>query len=320
MDSIRDANVLCMGHVFLCANSNSFPAITKYCFMNDLTPFNRLLTFSLGMLLAACFAVPRAECGEAGEQQERSVPTATSALLEQHRLKSGVVRQGLALADKFYFGATATTLYRFDTKWQLITSRDITIDGVNHMGAIDYHEPFLWAGFLNHGKTDGKYDPKLNRSKIAKIDAEKLEVLQTWDITEDCKWIDPVSFDGKYLWVGEMNNQGLHRYRLEGDELVRSGILRYPAAMSFSQGLRVRENRIYSIHTFGSMDGLFEFEIPEQLTEEVIQPLRVWPVQETAMHLEGFDFIPGSKNEIWHAQGSQVDRYRLDRLNLTIRR
>lgn len=294
--------------------------IAKGCFMNCLTPFNRRLSLAIGMLIVVCFGEPTAECGEAGEQQERTVPTAKSALLEQQRLKSGHAGQGLALAEKFYFGATATTLYRFDTKWQLIDFREITIEGVNHMGAIDYHKPFIWAGFLNHGKTDGEYDPSLNRSIIAKIDAEKLEVLQTWDITEDCKWIDPVSFDGKYLWVGEMNNLGIHRYRLEGDELVRAGVLRYPEAMSFSQGLRVRENRIYSIHTFGSMDGLFEFEIPERLTEEVVQPVQVWPVQETVMHLEGFDFIPGTKNEIWHAQSSQVDRYRLQSLNLSTTR
>jgi hypothetical protein len=32
------------------------------------------------------------------------------------------------------------------------------------------------------------------------------------------------------------------------------------------------------------------------------------------MHLEGFDFVPGSADQIWHAQGQQVDRWQLDGL------
>ena len=280
-------------------------------------------TFSVGEV-AVSFADPhpgeRDLDAEMTTATERPVPTAAAELLEQHRLKAGRVEQGLALAENFHFGATARTLYRFDTKWQLIDSREITIEGANHMGAIDYHKPFIWAGFLNHGKTDGKYDASLNRSIIAKIDADKLEVVQTWDITDDCTWIDPVAFDGKYLWVGEMNNLGIHRYRLEGGDLVRAGVLRYPSAMSFSQGVRVRGKRLYSIHTFGSMDGLFEFEIPEELTEDVVQPVRVWPIQETVLHLEGFDFIPGTNNEIWHAQSSQVDRYRLHGVDFAVER
>ncbi|HAA50186.1 MAG TPA: hypothetical protein DCE43_10735, partial [Planctomycetaceae bacterium] len=27
---------------------------------------------------------------------------------------------------------------------------------------------------------------------------------------------------------------------------------------------------------------------------------------------EGFDFVPGHPDQIWHSQGGQVDRYRLD--------
>ena len=247
-----------------------------------------------------------------------SVPSAEAIPLDQHHLASGQVEQGIALTPKFYYGATSRELLRFDNNWQLIDSRKIVIEGVNHMGAIDFHKGFVWAGFLNHGKTDGKYDPSLNRSIIAKINPEKLEVVRTWDITADCTWIDPVCFDGTYLWVGEMHNLGIHRYRLAKGELQRAGVLRYPSEMSFSQGVRVRGKKLYTIHTFGSMDGLFEFDIPDELGDAVVQPVRVWPIQETVLHLEGFDFIPGTKDEIWHAQNSQVDRYRLDGIGVEI--
>ena len=72
------------------------------------------------------------------------------------------------------------------------------------MGAIDYHDGHIWAGFLNHGLINGKHDPKLNRSVIAKIRAKDLKVIKTWDITDDVKWIDPVCFDGQHLWVGDL--------------------------------------------------------------------------------------------------------------------
>ena len=239
-----------------------------------------------------------------------------SVLLEQRPLVDGRAQQGLALSDEANFSSTHNTLYRFDTKWNLVKSRPIHIEGVNHLGAIHYHDGFIWAGFLNHGRTaDDEYDPTQNRSIIARIDAETLEVVATWDITEDCTWIDPVCFDGTHLWVGEMHNLGIHRYRLVDGKLVRDGVLRYPPEMSFSQGVRIRGNKLYTIHTFGSMDGLFEFELPSCLTAEVQRPTRVRPIQETVMHLEGFDFVPGTKNQIWHAQGSQVDRYRLDGLD-----
>jgi hypothetical protein len=112
--------------------------------------------------------------------------------------------------------------------------------------------------------------------------------------------------------VGDLSDLGIHRYRIDGDRLVRDGVLRYPKVMHFSQGVRVVGDKLYSVHTFGTMDGLFEFRLPEKLTEEVQQPVRVWRLAESVMHLEGFDFVPGSTNEIWHAQGRQVDRVRLE--------
>jgi hypothetical protein len=48
------------------------------------------------------------------------------------------------------------------------------------------------------------------------------------------------------------------------------------------------------------------------LTTAIHLPTRVWKIRETKMHLEGFDFIPGRPNELWHAQGKQVDRYELE--------
>ena len=81
--------------------------------------------------------------------------------------------------------------------------------------------------------------------------------------------------------------------------------------MHFSQGIRVVGDKLYSIHTFGSMDGLYEFDIPKKLTDAINQPTRVWNIQETRMHLEGFDFLPGKPNQIWHCQGGWVDRYEL---------
>ncbi len=246
-------------------------------------------------------------------KSQSSAPTEEqSVLLDQVTLASDArATQGLAVTEKGNFGATSDRLYRFDANWNLVDSRAIIIDGVNHMGAIHYYDGNIWAAFLNNGKTDGKHDPAKNRSIIAKIDANTLEVLTTWDVTEQCTWVDPVFFDGQHVWVGEMHNLGIHRYRLEHGKLVHSGVLRYPKEMSFSQGIRIRDGRLYSIHTFGSMDGLFEFQIPHKLTDEVIWPRRVWPIQESTMHLEGFDFVPGIPDEIWHAQGTQVDRYRL---------
>ena len=237
-------------------------------------------------------------------------------LLQQQLLAGGEASQGVALADDnhHYYGATHESICRFDSDWNLIEEKPIRIKGVNHLGAIDYHNSFIWAGFLNSAIVKGKHDPQQNRSIIAKICAKELTVVQTWDISGDVNWIDPVCFDGQYLWVGDASDLGIHRYQIVGNALIRDAIFRYPQAMHFSQGIRVVANKLYSIHTFGSMDGLFEFEIPETIEDRVNRPTRVWQIQETKMHLEGFDFVPGYPNEIWHAQGMQVDRYRLEGL------
>ena len=66
--------------------------------------------------------------------------------------------------------------------------------------------------------------------------------MATWDITEDVTWIDPVCFDGRFLWVGDLSDLGLHRYRFEDDRIVRDGVLRYPKALHFSQGIRIAGN------------------------------------------------------------------------------
>lgn len=236
--------------------------------------------------------------------------TPLSTLVEQRQLTKGAASQGLALTASEYFTSTAGSIFRYDTKWNLLEEKPIRIEGVNHVGAIDCENGFLWAGLL-HGPEGGRHDPKLNRSVIAKIRAEDLIVVRTWDITQDVTWIDPVCFDGQRLWVGDLSDLGIHCYRLEGDRLVRAGVFRYPKAMHFSQGIRIEGQRLYSMHTFGSMDGLFEFDLPEQLNDEVQQPRRVWHITESRMHPEGFDFVPGRAAEIWHAQGTQVDRYRL---------
>lgn len=242
------------------------------------------------------------------------VAKAGSRLVEQRRLESGAASQGLALSGDGCYGATDKSLCRFDTSWKLIEEKPICVEGVNHLGAIDYHDGFIWAGLLNNGQTGGKHDPALDRSVIAKIRAKDLAVVETWDITRDVKWIDPVCFDDERLWVGDLSDLGIHRYRFVGKELVRDGVFRYPKAMHFSQGIRVVGRKLYTIHTFGTMDGLFEFDIPDALTGAVIQPARVWEIQETRSHLEGFGFVPGRPNQIWHAQGRQVDRYELDGL------
>ena len=231
-------------------------------------------------------------------------------LLQQHKLEKGAASQGMALTGEHYFTSTARAIFRYDNKWNLLEERPIRIAGVNHLGAIDHHAGFLWAGLL-HGPVNGKHDPKLNRSIIAKIRTSDLAVVNTWDITKDVAWIDPVCFDGKYLWVGDLSDLGIHRYRIDGDKIARDGVFRYPVAMHFSQGIRIVGRKLYSIHTFGSMDGLFEFDIPDRLTDEPQQPARVWHVAEPVMHLEGFDFVPGKPDQIWHSQGGQVDRYAL---------
>lgn len=228
-----------------------------------------------------------------------------SNLLEQRPLSGGIAEQGLALSANFYYGATATTLYEFDASWNFIRSAPISLPGVNHMGAIHYSsaDGHIWAGFLDSNGS--------GTSIVARINPSTLSVVQFWDISGNVEWIDPVFFDGTHVWVGELSNLGIHRYRLDAGQLVHDGVLRYPANMSFSQGIRIRDGKLYSIHTFGSADGLFEFDLPAQITDTFVEPTRVWPIQETVLHLEGFDFIPGEANQIWHAQASQVDRYEL---------
>ncbi len=252
-------------------------------------------------------------CGEepGGPRPRRMGAT----LVEQHRFAGEAsAQQGLALAEDSYYSSNATSICRFDTEWNLLETKTITVKGVNHLGAIDYHAGYIWAGFL-HGPEGDQYDPNLDRSVIAKIRASDLEVVQTWDITDDVTWIDPVCFDGKYVWVGDNSDLGIHRYRFTNDGgLIRDGVFRYPGEMHFSQGVRVVGRKLYSIHTFGSMDGLFQFEIPDTLSDAVNFPVRVWDIQEMQGHLEGFDFVPGHPNQIWHAQFSQVDRYILDGL------
>lgn len=233
-----------------------------------------------------------------------------SQLLEQRSLKSGRANQGIALAPDAYYSSTAGVIYRFNIDWELQQKESINIEGVNHLGAIDYHDGYLWAGLL-HGPEGGEHDPKKNRSVIAKIDAEDLTVVKTWDITRDVTWIDPVCFDGQSLYVGDLSDLGIHRYDIQDDELVRTGIFRYPRSLHFSQGIRVRDGKLYSIHTFGDADGLFEFKLPEKWTDEIQQPTRAWKIIEPVIHCEGFDFIPGQPDQIWHAQDKQVDRYQL---------
>lgn len=239
------------------------------------------------------------------------VASEQAQLVEDRELEKGSASQGIALTEEFYFGSNSQTICRFDRNWNLLEEKTIRIKGVNHLGAIDCHDGFIWAGLL-HGPEAGKHDPQLDRAVIAKIRQSDLKVVQTWDLSDDVTWIDPVCFDGKYLWVGDLSDLGIHRYLLDVGKLVRKGILRYPKAMHFSQGIRVVGNKLYSIHTFGTMDGLFEFEIPDKLGDLPVLPQRVWTIKETRLHLEGFDFLPGRLDEIWHAQGKHVQRYLLD--------
>ena len=52
----------------------------------------------------------------------------------------------MALTDTHYFTSTARSIFRYDKQWNLLEEKVIRIEGVNHIGAIDYHEGFLWAG------------------------------------------------------------------------------------------------------------------------------------------------------------------------------
>ena len=236
--------------------------------------------------------------------------TPNSILAERVTLEKGMATQGLAISEEHFFASNAGSIIRYSQKWKFIEEKRIRVPGVNHIGAIDYHDGFLWAGFLN-GPENGIYDADNNKAIVAKIDAETLEVVGTWDLTSRLNWIDPVCFDGTYLWVGDLSDLGIHRYIFEGEQLVHTGTLRYPADMHFSQGIRIRGNQLYSIHTFGTMDGLFEFTIPDQLPTKPVTPVKVWRIPELFSHAEGFTFVPGTTDEIWHAQYRCVERIRL---------
>lgn len=237
-------------------------------------------------------------------------------LIDEVKLGKGAAAvQGVALSPLHYYSSAnrdeAGVVFRFDTEWNLLESKMLRVPGVNHIGAISYRDGRIWGGWLTGGEN------RKRRSMVTEIDAESLEILRTFEITDDVTWIDPVCFDGTHLWIGDLSDLGFHRYRIDGDRLVRDGVFRYPRPMHFSQGISIRNGKLYSIHTFGDMDGLFEFRLDEMRPEGMNFPSRVWPVTENRMHLEGFDFIPGTPNEIFHAQGSQVDRWRLEGIEAT---
>ncbi len=239
-----------------------------------------------------------------------------SQLLKQHALDEGQATQGLALSPEHAYASTAKEILRFDRDWQLLDRREVLVDGVNHLGAIDFHAGALWAAML-HGPEGGKHDPTKNRTVVVKIDPGTLQVLESWDLTADIRWADPICFDGEAVWIGDLSDLGIHRYVFRDGQLVHSGVLRYPKSLHFSQGLRVVGDKLYSIHTFGEADGLFEFELPTTLDETIQRPTRVWQIAENAMHLEGFAFVPERPDEIWHAQGREVDRYRLAEIEMS---
>lgn len=64
-------------------------------------------------------------------------------LLETRKLERGSASQGLALTKDFYFSSTSQSICRFDTAWNLLEEKSISIEGVNHVGAIDFHEGFI---------------------------------------------------------------------------------------------------------------------------------------------------------------------------------
>ncbi len=270
--------------------------------MGTMSPF-------IAVMLAALVVISE------GNTEQAPQPQPMLATRVEHRAIQGRASQGLALTEEYYFTANAGNICRFDVDWNLLEQKAMRLPGVNHLGAIDYHEGYIWGGFLNGPDSEGNYDPEKNQSLIAKIRARDLRVVGMWDITDDVTWIDPVCFDGEHLWVGDLSDLGIHRYHFTKDgSLVRDGILRYPKELHFSQGIRVVGNKLYSIHCFDTMKGLFEFEIPEELIEEINYPTRTWNVETTGLHLEGFDFVPGHPNQIWEAQFGHVDCWELEGL------
>ena len=229
-------------------------------------------------------------------------------LLGKHQLPQGKQAvQGLAVGKKHCFSSTnsggAGLIHRFTHEWKFVDSTSIKIDGVDHIGAISHHHDSIWGGWLT--STGDR------KSIVTELRASDLKILRQFDITADITWIDPVYFDGTHVWVGDLSDLGVHRYRIDGERLVRDAIFRYPGAMHFSQGLVIQNKRLYSIHTFGNMDGLYEFDLASLKTDGENKPRRSWAIAESTMHLEGFDFLPGKTDEIWHAQGQQVDHWKL---------
>ena len=232
-------------------------------------------------------------------------------LLGKHLLPEGKQAvQGLAVGTKHCFAATngggKGLLHRFTHDWKFVDSTSIPLEGVDHIGAISHHQESIWGGWLTSKGT--------RKSVVTELRASDLKIVRQFDITGDVTWIDPVFFDGTHVWVGDLSDLGIHRYEIKGDKLVRDAIFRYPKAMHFSQGLVIRDKRLYTIHTFGEMDGLYEFELEKLTTEKENKPQRRWAIAESTMHLEGFDFVPGTRDQVWHSQGQQVDRWQLDGL------
>ncbi|HAA50184.1 MAG TPA: hypothetical protein DCE43_10725, partial [Planctomycetaceae bacterium] len=108
--------------------------------------------------------------------KHKGLKTPLATLLEQRALGKGAANQGVALGKTHNFSSNARTICRFDKNWKLIEQKTIRIEGVNHFGAIDYHDGFLWAGLL-HGPEGNKYDKTLDRGKVAKIRASDLSVV-----------------------------------------------------------------------------------------------------------------------------------------------
>lgn len=213
----------------------------------------------------------------------------------------------MAVSPQYYFAASnrdgAGLIHRYDHRWKYLETKALRVEGVDHIGAISHHKGSLWAGWLSTKKP--------RRSIITEIRAKDLKIVRQFEITEDVTWIDPVCFDGESLWIGDLSDLGIHRYKIDGDRLARIAVYRYPKALHFSQGLQVRDGWLYSIHTFGNRDGLFAFHIADLQADAENEPRHIWPIAESATHLEGFAFAPDKPNQIWHAQGSQVDRWEL---------
>ena len=98
---------------------------------------------------------------------EPAVSKQEAKLLEQRPIKKGAVTQGMALTEKHYFAANSHSICRFDKNWNLLEEKQIRIKGVNHVGAIDYHDGYLWVGLL-HGPSKGKYDKNSGKVWIHK--------------------------------------------------------------------------------------------------------------------------------------------------------